>query len=325
MQHSHSPFTVAGMSSSTSSHSSPNLNTWGSTSTGGPLASSFGDSLSQSRSHYQPGYLVSTSQSNNLPQGKQRVDEAPVVQTKAKMNQILSRVPLQISSSRQRQALDDEDAPPTTSINDIPNEINLESPAHFQQRKPPREKSPLSPFSASRRGANGTSPPSSKPNQPVYIVVFGYPPDKYSVAVEYFTSLGETTNPELNTEISNCFKLGYLDPSDAMRAVRKNGEVVTAAGWLDPSQLDAAFQPSARSAFAANHPQRPLTPEATQWPSTNLIRLSIPAKIRQRLAPHPAGALDVRVPEDAWYASVCVEARHSAAIGVGRGAVVDLR
>jgi hypothetical protein len=27
----------------------------------------------------------------NLPQGKQRVDEAPVVQTKAKMNQILSR------------------------------------------------------------------------------------------------------------------------------------------------------------------------------------------------------------------------------------------
>lgn len=53
-----SPFTVAGMSSSTSSHHSPNLNAWGSSSTGGPLASSFGDSLSQSRSHYQSGYLM---------------------------------------------------------------------------------------------------------------------------------------------------------------------------------------------------------------------------------------------------------------------------
>ena len=54
----HSPFTVAGMSSSTSSHNSPNLNAWGSSSTGGPLAQSFGDSLSQSRSHYQSGYLM---------------------------------------------------------------------------------------------------------------------------------------------------------------------------------------------------------------------------------------------------------------------------
>jgi hypothetical protein len=55
----HSQFTVAGMSSSTSSHHSPNLNTWGSTSTSGPLTSTFGDhSLSQSRSHYQSGYLM---------------------------------------------------------------------------------------------------------------------------------------------------------------------------------------------------------------------------------------------------------------------------
>ena len=53
-----SPFTVAGMSSSTNAHHNPNLNTWGSTSTGGPLTSSFSDSLAQSRSHYQSGYLM---------------------------------------------------------------------------------------------------------------------------------------------------------------------------------------------------------------------------------------------------------------------------
>ena len=120
-----SPFIVAGMSSSTNTHHSPNLNSWESTSTGGPLASTFGDSLAQSRSHYQSGYLMvsfvdwtenrllilaqSTSQSNvrilvalnitsinacftqNAPPGNQRVDEVPVVQTKAKMNKILSR------------------------------------------------------------------------------------------------------------------------------------------------------------------------------------------------------------------------------------------
>ncbi|KAF9485515.1 hypothetical protein BDN70DRAFT_823695 [Pholiota conissans] len=264
--HSHSPFSVAGMSSSTSSHSSPNLNTWGSTSTGGPLAASFGDSLSQSRSHYQSGYLMSTTQNNNMAQGKQRVDETPVVQTKAKMNQILSRgtstdfgMDSMFQSSKQRQTLDDEDAPPTTSINDIPNEINIDSPARFAPRKTTTEKSP---FTSSRRGI-ATSPPSNKPNQPIYIVVFGYPPDKYSVAVEYFMSLGETTNPEPNPEISNCFKLGYLDPSDAMRAVRKNGEIV-AGSWMvgaklaDPSQLpqlDSALQITARSPFAPSAPQ----------------------------------------------------------------------
>lgn len=47
-----SPFTVAGMSSSTSSHH--NNNTWGTSSSN----TSFGESLSQSRSHYQSGYLM---------------------------------------------------------------------------------------------------------------------------------------------------------------------------------------------------------------------------------------------------------------------------
>ena len=55
-----SPFSVAGMSSSGSAHHhSPNFGGWGSSS-GNPSGSltSFSDSLSQSRSQYQPGYLM---------------------------------------------------------------------------------------------------------------------------------------------------------------------------------------------------------------------------------------------------------------------------
>lgn len=64
MSHYGSTFSVAGMSSSTSSHHNPNLNNWGNSNTGSGLGSStlgtssFGDSLSQSRSHYQSGYLM---------------------------------------------------------------------------------------------------------------------------------------------------------------------------------------------------------------------------------------------------------------------------
>lgn len=67
--------------------------------------------------------------------------------------------------------------------------------------------------------------------EPLYIIVFGYPPDKYSVAVEYFKQLGETTDPDPNTEISNCFKIGFKNPVEAMWAVRKNGEIV-GGSWM---------------------------------------------------------------------------------------------
>jgi hypothetical protein len=55
-----SPFTVAGMSTSSSTHHNhnSNLNTWGSSSTAGSLTTPFTDTISQPRSHYQPGYLL---------------------------------------------------------------------------------------------------------------------------------------------------------------------------------------------------------------------------------------------------------------------------
>ncbi|KAF8159237.1 hypothetical protein B0H34DRAFT_796520 [Crassisporium funariophilum] len=255
-----SPFTVAGMSSSTSSHHSPNLNNWGSTSTGGPLATSFGDSLAQSRSHYQSGYLMSASQSNNAPQGNQRIDEVPVVQTKAKMNQILSRgstsdfgMDSMFQSSRQRQTLADEDAPPTSSINDIPNEVNLDpSPGRFQSRKATSE---VSQFTSSRRHVQ--APSTSQNSQIYYVIVFGYPADKFSLTAEYFKSFGESTDPDPNTELLNCFRIGYKDAGDALRAVRKNGEVLSGswmvgAKWQDPLQGETLLgQPILRNTFSS--------------------------------------------------------------------------
>ena len=79
-----------------------------------------------------------------------------------------------------------------------------------------------------------TQAPQATPHQapePLYVIVFGYPPDKYSVAVEYFKQLGETTDPDPNTEISNCFKIGFKNPVEAMWAVRKNGEIV-GGSWM---------------------------------------------------------------------------------------------
>ncbi|KAF5379484.1 hypothetical protein D9615_006635 [Tricholomella constricta] len=254
-----SPFTVAGMSTSTSTHHhSPSFNTWGSTTTSGQLSSSFTDTLSQSRSHYQPGYLMS-SQSNNAPQGNQRIDEVPIVQTKAKMNQILTRgstsdfgMDSMFESTRQRQKLIDEDAPPTNSVNDIPNEVNHTPSPHYQPRN-----SSIQDLPSFARRAPRPAPSTPQPGQqqPLYIVVFGYPADKYSLTVEYFQSLGAATDPDPHLEIQNCFRIGFTDPGDALRAVRKNGEVLggswmVGTKWADPAHAEALLGQST----APSHP-----------------------------------------------------------------------
>jgi nuclear pore complex protein Nup53 len=63
------------------------------------------------------------------------------------------------------------------------------------------------------------------------VVIFGYPPDKYTLTADYFRSLGDSTEPDQNAEVTNCFRIGYRDPASAMRAVRKNGEVL-GGSWM---------------------------------------------------------------------------------------------
>ncbi|EAU90679.2 hypothetical protein CC1G_03948 [Coprinopsis cinerea okayama7 len=271
-----SPFTVAGMSSSTTSHHTPNA--WGSSSTN----STFGESLSQStRSHYQSGYLMSTTQNNNSPPGNQRVDEVPVVQTKAKLNQALTRgnhsdfgMESMFQSTRQRQNLADEDAPPISSVNDIPNEVFVENTS---SRFKPRNSTKLESSHFGKRATKVLASSSGlSSQQPLYIIVFGYPADKYSVTVEYFKSLGESTEADPNTEIANCFRIGYTDPADAMRAVRKNGEVLggswmIGAKWADPAQAEALVgQANLRTSTASP------TPSNNQYNNSNAMQVDEP-------------------------------------------------
>ena len=87
-------------------------------------------------------------------------------------------------------------------------------------------------FSSSRRHAYTPSiSHNTQIPQHTFVVVFGYPADKFSLTAEYFKSLGEATEPEKHLEITNCFRIGYVDIGDAMRAVRKNGEVI-AGSWM---------------------------------------------------------------------------------------------
>ncbi|KAJ3484878.1 hypothetical protein NLI96_g5340 [Meripilus lineatus] len=253
------PFSVAGMTSQAASHS-PSLraSTLSGTNTG---SLAMGDSLSQSRVNYQPGYLMSVTQNNNTSQGGQRYDEPPIVPTKAKMHSILSGSTasdfgmgsmFESSRERQRQPLADEDAPPTNSVNDIVNEVyNDSGPSRRQMQSVAFDSPSRSLFRPAQSQTPTTPRPSSaqSTSKPLQVIVFGYPLDKYSVTVEYFRSLGDSTEPDQNTEISNCFKIGYTNPADALRAVRKNGDVIggswmVGAKWADPTQAELVLGPS---------------------------------------------------------------------------------
>ncbi|KAH9992784.1 hypothetical protein BJV74DRAFT_834424 [Russula compacta] len=254
----HGSFSVGGMASATGAHHPHGAGSWASTSQGSTLANSLNDPFLQSRSSYQSGYLMSMSQNNVSPPTHQRFDDMPLVQTKAKLNSTLSRASTSefgkdpmFESSRQRQT-SDEDAPPTTSVNDILSVTYTDSPSYLQR-------------SASNFDSSMTRAPQATPHQaaePLYIIVFGYPPDKYSVAVDYFKQLGETTDPDPNMEISNCFRIGFKNPVEAIWAVRKNGEVVggswmVGVKWADPSQAERVLgQAAARASY-------PLAPDVS--------------------------------------------------------------
>ncbi|KAI0313279.1 hypothetical protein OF83DRAFT_1142171 [Amylostereum chailletii] len=233
---SHSPFSLSG----STSHLPHSSTSWNPSPQG---SSSLNDSFMQPRSSYQQGYLMSMSQNNSSPQGTPRFEELPVVQTKAKLNSTLSRAPTvefgkdpMFESSRKRQTLD-EDAPPTASVNDIVNATYPDTPPSFS-RKSTNFESSL--FTSTTRPSYSTPQTTS---DTIYVVVFGYPPDKYSVAVEYFKQLGDATEPDPNVDVANCFRIGYRQPADAVRAVRKNGEIIggswmVGAKWADPAQAE---------------------------------------------------------------------------------------
>ncbi|KAG6844820.1 hypothetical protein H0H87_003387 [Tephrocybe sp. NHM501043] len=188
-------------------------------------------------------------------------------------------------STRQRKNLADEDAPPTNSVNDIPNEVGFNPSPHF--RGSTRNSADEVPLFARRPQRAVASTTSQQPTQqqPIYIVVFGYPPEKYSSTVEFFQSLGATTDPDPHLEIQNCFRIGFTDPGDAVRAMRKNGEVLggswmVGVKWADPAQAEAILsqvkpqaaaqvpESSSNNDMAVDEPAATTTPASPQKGTT---------------------------------------------------------
>ncbi len=237
-QHHQQPlgFSVAGMPSSStllssSTTSTNTLNTLN-TSTGGGVGSK----------GYQSGYMMGSSLSSGGPQESD--EPLPTVSTKAKMNS--SKLDDRKGGSRWGMdsmfdyagvRAEDEDAPPMMSVNDIPSAMTGASSSRLgasslllSHRTPPAQRTTSSP-------------------DPAYIIVFGYPPDKYTPTLDFFLSLSSeysmstnapssagTTQPESLYDVCNAFKLGYVNPADAVRALRKNGDVIRggggAGGWM---------------------------------------------------------------------------------------------
>lgn len=68
------------------------------------------------------------------------------------------------------------------------------------------------------------------------MIVFGYPQLRYSSTVAHFETLaaGGTTKAEPISDVENAFKIGYIQPWEAARALRKNGEIIGSEGsrWM---------------------------------------------------------------------------------------------
>lgn len=144
----------------------------------------------------------------------------------------------------------DEDAPPMNSVYDIPNETYADAnPVRFQPRVGTRfELLCQQPVDCSLQNSvadiRQTGVASASTSVEIhYVIVFGYPPDKYSVTTEYFKSIGDTTDPDPNMQITNCFRIGFRDFGEGMRAVKRNGEILggsymIGAKWAVSDSID---------------------------------------------------------------------------------------
>ncbi|KAH8108320.1 hypothetical protein DFH11DRAFT_1517057 [Phellopilus nigrolimitatus] len=237
-------------------YSSPNTGPSASASFGVGVGQALNDSLAQSRPQYQPGYLLSLAQSQAAQTTGQRHEEAHLIPTRAKVNTTFPRNTSSDFGSesmfenasnvsyhlrhRLREATDDEDGPPTSSVADIVNDIHMDS-----------YRSKL--ISAQR---NSTTTPSPPAHQTLYVIVFGYPPSRYSSTVAHFQSIvdGGTSDPEMSSDAENAFKIGYKQPWEAARAWRRNGEIISGEGgrwmvgvkWADPLVAEQILGPGAR-------------------------------------------------------------------------------
>jgi len=168
-----------------------------------------------------------------LPEGNQRFEDPPLLQTKHAISAYGRSTPSTFgaeSDGHMREPMD-EDAPPTESVFDSIGGLPRTVKSLGLSRTSP---SPL---------ARSNSNQAQTKNDWFDLIVFGYPPDKYESATKLFQSLGETSEPEPGPSGANFFKIGFKSQWDAARAVRKNGELVggtwmVGGKWADPNQAE---------------------------------------------------------------------------------------
>ncbi|KAG9127226.1 hypothetical protein FRC07_000097 [Ceratobasidium sp. 392] len=197
------------------------------------------DSLNQ-EPKYVPGYLLSTTQGKSVA-GFSNYNNPPLLPEPVSRDHgsaapfgtgsLYSRPP---PKSRDRTApIVDNDAPPTESLLDGSN-FNF---SHQQQ----------APHSS--RGLAITNAPST--NQAptslhshtggVALTVSGFYPDRAHGVAAQFVAIGDCSPPEMAPEGGNWFKIVYVNPWDAARAVRRDGDIINgdmmiAVRLVDPSQ-----------------------------------------------------------------------------------------
>ncbi|KAL5492542.1 hypothetical protein ACEPAI_3989 [Sanghuangporus weigelae] len=236
------------------------------------------DALAQSRPQYQPGYLLSLAQSQVLPVAGQRHEEPLLIPTRAKTSSTyLRNVPSDFgsdsmfettSSKHRHRETSDGDGPPTSSVVDLVTEIH-------QQRQSTRH-----PVSTSKTNNRPNSPPTVQ-YQTLFVVVFGYPPTKYSTTVAHFQGIAEggSTEPDRHGDVENAFKIGYKLPWEAARACKWNGEILSGEGgrwmigvkWLDPVAAEQILGAGARISSLSSPGLGAETPVSSTQERTDMI------------------------------------------------------
>ncbi|GAA6022368.1 hypothetical protein JCM11491_003237 [Sporobolomyces phaffii] len=130
----------------------------------------------------------------------------------------------------------DEDAPPTASLNEFePSESSDSNFAAFRAQTDYQTHSPFSaaPASSSSLLHTGTSSSTSSSSSTTYAVhVFGFPLSALDLVVDFFSQFGPiVSQTPAPCDGGNWVTLAYAEPWSALRAQRKNGEVL-AGGTL---------------------------------------------------------------------------------------------
>ncbi|KAG9103646.1 hypothetical protein FRC06_009150 [Ceratobasidium sp. 370] len=194
------------------------------------------DSLNQ-EPKYVPGYLLSTTQGKSVA-GFSNYNNPPLLPEPVARDHgsaapfgtgsIYSRPP---PKSRDRTApIVDNDAPPTESLLDGSN---------FNFAHQPHSSRSLAVSSAPN--TNQTPATLHSHTGGVALTVSGFYPDRAHGVVAQFVAIGDCAPPEMAPEGGNWFRIVYVNPWDAARAVRRDGDIINgdmmiAVRLVDPSQ-----------------------------------------------------------------------------------------